>query len=74
MCKCLSSFYSSFHHLNSKLSPSHDVPPLVGSNDSLAVLDYDKSILSNQYFASVFKIDDNLLLPVFHLLHLRENL
>ena len=60
--------------MNSKLFPSHDVPPLVGSSDKLAVLDYDKSILLNQYFASVFTINDDLLLPVFHLVHLRENL
>ena len=68
--KRLSSFYS---YVNSKLATSQSIPPLVESNNKLAVLNHDKCIVLNDYFASVFTTDDDLL-PVFHLVYLWKNL
>ena len=57
----LSSFYS---YVNSKLTTTQFIPPLVDSNNNLAVSDLDKCAVLNDYFASVFTVDDGLL-PVF---------
>ena len=59
--KRLSSFYS---YVNSKLATSQSIPPLVESNNKLAVSNHDKCIVFNDYFASVFTTDNDLL-PVF---------
>ena len=40
------------------------IPPLVESNNKLAVSNHDQYIVLNDYFASVFTTDDGLL-PVF---------
>ena len=56
--KSLSSFYS---YANSKLSTSQCIPPLIDSNDILAVSNHDKCTVLNDYFASVFTADDGLL-------------
>ena len=49
--KSLSSFYS---YVNSKLTTSQCIPPLIDSNDNLAVSNHDKCTVLNDYFASVF--------------------
>ena len=59
---CLSSFYS---YVNSKLATSQSIPPLVESNNKLAVSNHDKCIVLNDYFASVFTTDDLLPIAVF---------
>ena len=56
--KNLSSFYS---YVNSKLTTSQCIPPLVDSNDNLVVSNHDKCTVLNDYFASVFTADDGLL-------------
>ena len=56
--KSLSSFYS---YVNSKLTTSQCIPPLIDSNDNLAVSNHDKCTVLNDYFASVFTVDDGLL-------------
>ena len=56
--KSLSSFYS---YVNSKLTTSQCTPPLIDSNDNLAVSNHDKCTVLNDYFASVFTADDGLL-------------
>ena len=56
--KSLSSFYS---YVNSKLTTSQCIPPLIDSNDNLAVSNHDKCTVLNDYFASVFTADDGLL-------------
>ena len=67
--KSLSSFYS---YVNSKRTTSQCIPPLIDSNDNLAVSNHDfKCTVLNDYFASVFTADDGLL-PEF-VPHLSEN-
>ena len=56
--KSLSFFYS---YVNSKLTTSQCIPPLIDSNDNLAVSNHDKCTVLNDYFASVFTADDGLL-------------
>ena len=50
--------------MNSKLTTSQCIPPLVDSNDNLAVSNHDKCTVLNDYFASVFTANDGLR-PVF---------
>ena len=58
--KRLSSFYA---YVNSNPTTPQSIPPLVDSNNNLAVSDQDKCIVLNDYFASIFT--DDGLLPVF---------
>ena len=60
--------------MNSKLATSQSIPPLVESNNKLAVSNHDKCIVLNDYFASVFTTDDLLPITYFRLVYLWENL
>ena len=51
--------------VNSKLSHTSSIPPLMKTDGSLAINDRDKCNVLNDYFASVFTIDNGVL-PVFH--------
>ena len=58
----LKSFLSSFYsYVNSKLTTSQCIPPLIDSYDNLAVSNHVKCTVLNDYFASVFTADDGLL-------------
>ena len=58
----LSKLYS---YVTSKLSHTSSIPPLMKADGSLAINDRDKCNVLNDYFASAFTIDNDVL-PVFH--------
>ena len=51
----LSKLYS---YVNSKLNHTSSIPPLMKTDGSLAITDRDKCNVLNDYFASVFTIDN----------------
>ena len=53
----LSKLYS---YVNSKLSHTSSIPPLMKTDGSLAINDHDKCNVLNDYFASVFTIDNGV--------------
>ena len=56
--KSLSKFYS---YANSMISASHRIPPLLQSDGSFAISNFEKCELLNTYIASVFTNDDGSL-------------
>jgi hypothetical protein len=53
----LGAFYK---YVNKKLNGSNGIAPLCGVDGNLAVTDYDKAALLNNYFCSVFTADNGI--------------
>ena len=66
-CNIINSNNSSklYSYVNSKLSITSSIPPLMKTDRSLAITDGDECNVLNDYFASVFTIDNGVL-PIFH--------
>ena len=59
--------YPNYIHMliHAKLNHTSSIPPLMKTDGSLAITDRDKCNVLNDYFASVFTIDNGVL-PIFH--------